>query len=118
MSWGHAGAFSNGGRTVVSLLPESDLGIVVLANAFPTGLPEALADSFLDLVFEGAPARDYLAPWNALYESLFGPQIAEARATYATAPDPATPALPAAAYAGRYANAYVGEAQVVEDGGG
>ena len=53
VSWGHAGAFSNGGRTVVSLLPESNLGIVVLANAFPTGLPEALADSFLDLVFDG-----------------------------------------------------------------
>ena len=35
------------------------LGIVVLANAFPTGVPEGLADSFFDLVFDGAPTQDY-----------------------------------------------------------
>lgn len=118
VAWGHAGAFSYGGRTVVALLPDSDLGIVVLANAFPSGVPEALADSFFDLVFDGAPAQDYLAPWNALYASLFEPAIAEAKATYARAPDPATPALPPAAYAGRYGNAYVGEAEVVAEAGG
>lgn len=116
-AWGHAGAFSMGGRTVVSLLPDRRLGIVVLANAFPTGVPEAIADSFLDLVFAGRVERDYLAPWNALYESLFGPAIAAAKALYAAPPQPATPALPARAYVGRYANAYAGEAVVSEAGG-
>ncbi len=48
--WGHAGAFSQGARTVVNLLPSEDLGIVVLTNAFPTGVPEGLADSFFDLI--------------------------------------------------------------------
>ena len=38
--------------------------------------------------------------------------VAEAKATYASPPDPATPALPPAAYAGAYANAYVGAARV------
>jgi CubicO group peptidase (beta-lactamase class C family) len=56
--WGHAGAFSNGARTVVNLLPSEDLGIVLLANAFPTGIPEAVANTFFDLVFEGEPTRD------------------------------------------------------------
>lgn len=114
--WGHAGAFSVGARTLVSLLPDSGLGIVVLANAFPTGVPEALADSFFDLVFDGKPAQDYLVAWNAAYSGLFGPAIAAAKASFAKAPTPASPARPAEAYTGRYANAYVGAATVSADG--
>ena len=112
LAWGHAGAFSYGARTVVTLLPESRLGIVVLANAFPTGVPEAVADSFLDLAIDGDLARDYLGPWNAIYASLFEPAVAEAKARFATPPQPATPARPPEAYAGRYTNAYVGDALV------
>ena len=33
----HAGAFSRGARTLVSILPGEKLGIVVLSNAFPSG---------------------------------------------------------------------------------
>ncbi len=117
-TWGHAGAFSLGARTVVMLWPDADLGITVLANAFPTGAPEGVADSFADLVFDGAVARDYVAPWDAVYAGLFGPAVASAEATYAAKPDPATPALPASAYVGTYANPYVGEAVVAEDAGG
>ena len=51
--WDHAGAFSNGARTVVSLIPSEQLGIVVLSNAFPTGVPDAVADTFFDYVFKG-----------------------------------------------------------------
>ena len=45
-----------GARTLVTLYPDAKLGIVVLTNAFPTGVPEGLADSFFDLVFDGAPS--------------------------------------------------------------
>jgi CubicO group peptidase (beta-lactamase class C family) len=38
----HAGAFSMGARTLVKMLPAEDLGIIVLSNAFPTGVPEGL----------------------------------------------------------------------------
>jgi CubicO group peptidase (beta-lactamase class C family) len=114
VSWGHAGAFSVGGRSVVTLWPEAELGIVALANAFPTGAPEVIADSFADLVFEGVVAQDYAAAWDAIYAGLFGPDIDAAIARYAAPPDPATPALPAAAYVGTYANAYVGDAVVSE----
>lgn len=117
LAWGHAGAFSMGVRTLVSLLPERRLGIVVLANAFPTGVPEAIADSFFDLVLLDRVAQDYVTPWNALYESLFGPAVAAVKAMYASPPRPATPALPASAYVGRYANTYAGEATVSESGG-
>jgi hypothetical protein len=116
--WGHAGAFSTGARTVVSLLPAEDLGIIVLSNAFPTGAPEAVADTFFDLVFDGAPERDWLEPWNNLYDSMFGPAIEAANAVYGAPPADATPALPLSAYAGTYANDYLGDAVVVEEGEG
>ncbi len=116
--WGHAGAFSNGARTVVSLLPGEGLGIVVLANAFPTGVPEAVAGTFFDLVFDGRPEQDWLEPWNKLYESLFGPAIEAAGAAYGTPPADAAPALPLSAYAGAYANDYLGRAVVAEEDGG
>lgn len=116
LSWGHAGAFSQGARTLVSLLPNSGLGIVVLANAFPTGVPEGLADSFFDFVFDGALAQDYLTGWNNAYLGLFGPAMAAARAAFAAPPDPASPARPAEAYLGRYANAYIGPVAVTGQG--
>lgn len=116
--WGHAGAFSDGARTLVTLLPSEQLGIVVLANAFPTGLPEGLADTFFDLVFTGAATRDWVSEWNAIFASLFGPAIEAAKKVYGTPPASPAPALPLAAYAGIYANDYLGNAVVVEEDGG
>jgi hypothetical protein len=116
LSWGHAGAFSVGARTLATLYPDQQLGIIVLANAFPTGVPEGLADSFADLVFKGAVEKDWTQDWNAIYGSLFGLAIEAAKATYAKKPAPATPALPAAAYVGTYANDYVGPATVTAEG--
>lgn len=115
--WGHAGAFSNGARTVVNLLPDAQLGIVVLSNAFPTGAPEAVADTFFDLVFDGSTSRDWLSDWNALYGSLFGPAVAAARATFGNPPAKPVPELPAAAYVGIYAADYIGSAMIVDDEG-
>lgn len=37
LSWGHAGAFSVGARTLVTLYPDAGIGMSVLSNAFPTG---------------------------------------------------------------------------------
>ncbi len=116
LAWGHAGAFSQGARTFVVLYPDAQLGVTVLANAFPTGVPEGIADSFADLVFDGTIAQDYVTAWNGVFDGLFGPALAATARTYASPPSPPTPALPAAAYLGVYANAYVGAAEVVQDG--
>ncbi|MDP4024174.1 serine hydrolase [Methylobacterium sp. NEAU 140] len=110
--WGHAGAFSVGAQTLVSLHPASRLGIVVLTNAFPSGVPEGLADSLADLAFDGRVGRDWVTAWGTAYEALFAPAIAASKAAYAAPPADATPPLPLAAYAGQYANAYVGPAAV------
>lgn len=117
LSWGHAGAFSVGARSLVTLYPDSDLGIVVLTNAFPTGVPEGLSDSFADMVFDGQVGTDWVAVWDSAYAGLFGPAIAAAKATYAKPPSPATPALANSAYAGHYANGFIGNAEVVEEAG-
>ncbi len=116
LTWGHAGAFSVGSRTLATLYPDEDLGIVVLANAFPTGVPEGLADSFADLAFKGTVDRNWTESWNAAYGSLFGPAVDASKATYGTKPSAGTPALSPAAYAGAYANDYVGSATVKADG--
>jgi CubicO group peptidase (beta-lactamase class C family) len=116
--WSHAGAFSTGARTVASLIPAEQLGIAVLSNAFPTGVPDGLADTFFDLVLTGKPTRDWVADWNNIYGQLFGPAIEAAVKRYGTPPAAPLPALPLSAYAGTYANPYIGEAVVAEKDGG
>ena len=115
--WGHAGAFSQGARTLVTLVPSQKLGIVVLTNAFPTGVPEGLADTFLARLFGVEADRDWIADWNKLYTSMFGPAIDAARAKYDNPPANARPALAPAAYAGTYVNDYLGTAVVAAAGG-
>ncbi len=118
LQWGHAGAFSNGARTLVSILPEHGIGVVILANAFPTGLPEGLADSLFDLVFKGKVEKDWTGRWDAAYAGLFGPAIEAAKARFANPPSEPAPALAEAAYLGRYGNDYLGAATVSRENGG
>lgn len=107
----HAGAFAQGARTIVTINPAQKLGIVVLTNAFPTGLPEALADSLFDLVRHGELTQDWLANWNGFFEEMSA-AFGASGAPFATLPAAPTPALPAHAYTGVYANAYVGQVTI------
>ncbi|PBB84016.1 MULTISPECIES: serine hydrolase [unclassified Mesorhizobium] len=118
LSWGHAGAFSVGARTLVTIFPHEKLGIVILTNAFPTGVPEGLSDCLADLVFDGKVEGDWIAAWNGIYGGLFGPAVEAAKAAYAAPPSPARPARPADAYAGRYASDFIGDAVVSGAGDG
>lgn len=118
LSWGHAGAFSVGARTVVTLFPKEKLGIVILTNAFPTGVPEGLSDSFADLVFDGSVERDWIKAWDGIYNGMFGPVVEAAKAAYARPPSPPRPAAPASAYAGHYANDFIGDAVISSAGDG
>lgn len=116
--WSHSGAFSAGARTLVHLLPVEKLGIVVLGNAFPTGVAEGIAATFFDELFIGKASRDWIAHWNNLYDDKFGVAVQkEAMAPYASPPASSTPALPLSSYVGTYSNSYVGDVRVVETGG-
>ena len=118
LMWGHAGAFSQGARSNVGLSPADQLGIVVLANAFPSGVPEGITDSFFDLVHAGHVTKDWVKDWNAVFASLFGPASEAAKERYSKPPAMPAAALPPAAYVGKYANDYIGEAEVAEGDGG
>jgi len=118
LSWGHAGAFSVGARSLVTLYPEAQLGIVVLTNAFPTGVPEGLADNFFDMVFDGKPGKDWIGPWNAAYTGMFAPAADAAKKAFAPPPGGVLPALPLESYEGTYGNDYLGRAQVMRSGDG
>ncbi|MEA5389991.1 serine hydrolase [Cyanobium gracile UHCC 0139] len=110
---GHSGAFDLGAATAVYLLPAESLGIIVLSNSQPLGVPEALSLSFLDLATTGAVQRDYLATLRPLFRGM-------EQQDYPAVVTPARPlpARPAAAYTGSYANPYVGQAAVVRRGDG
>jgi CubicO group peptidase (beta-lactamase class C family) len=113
---GHAGAFSLGARTAVSVRPAQQLAVVTLTSAFPTGVPDGLNDCLFDLVEHGRLTQDWIAGWNTLYAGI-GAAFAASGEPYETAPASPSPALPASAYTGSYANDYAGLVEISgEDG--
>jgi CubicO group peptidase (beta-lactamase class C family) len=117
----HRGEHNAGACTEVALLPGENLGIAVLCNAFPSGLPEGLRQCFFDLVLEGKLEKDWVEHWEALYDKL--PEIlrglAQGETTdYSKPPARPAPALAASAYVGTYQSDYAGTAEVVEKGEG
>lgn len=115
--YGHAGAFSLGARTTVKLLPAASLGIVVLANAFPSGAPEGIASSFFDLVKHGGVTQDWMSYWDGLFQGLYD-SFSVVGEPYETPLADPSPALASGAYTGTYRNDYVGEVEVAGSGGG
>lgn len=106
----HSGAFNLGAATAITLLPAEGLGIAVLTNGSPIGVPESISAAFLDLVQTGEVRMDYLPLLARVFAQLLA-------STYpvVTAP-PAAPALPLGRYTGTYRNAYVGTVEVIAAG--
>jgi hypothetical protein len=102
---------SRSARTVASLRPVHQLGGVVLSSAFPTGVPDGLADGLFDLVEHGSLTRDWIAGWNPIYAGI-GAAFAASGEPYESAPASPAPALPASAYTGVFANDYVGTVEI------
>jgi CubicO group peptidase (beta-lactamase class C family) len=110
----HSGAFDLGAATSVFLVPEEQLGIVVLSNARPIGVPEAVGASFLDLALTGRMERDWFAIYGRAFAAMDAPP---GTVDYSKPPDRPSPPLPPAAYLGRYENDYYGDVEVVEKNG-
>jgi hypothetical protein len=113
----HSGGFFLGAATAVYLLPAERVGIVVLTNGAPIGLPESIALSFLDTVQRGAPQQDYVAILGAAFRQVGAPTYGTA-VDYSRPPAGAGPPMALAAYAGAYANDYFGEIRVEAAPGG
>lgn len=97
----HSGAFGLGASTAVYLRPGDGLGIVVLTNGYPMGVPEAIALTFLDLATIGAPRVDFLDAIGPIIEASVAPPYGDAVATPPAAPHPP---LEMDAYLGTYHN--------------
>ena len=113
---GHAGAFHLGAATAVALLPGEQLGIVVLTNGRPEGIPDAISSGFLDIAQNGNATVDWLGFFGGLYSRLDESEKPEV--DYSQAPAQVAPARANNAYVGTYANPYYGPLSVVEDGAG
>ena len=111
----HSGAFALGAGTCYVMIPDLDIGVVVLTNAAPCGAAETLAREFLDLVEFGHVTKDWFAQISPVFTAMLKPEgdLVDKRP-----PDNPAPAGPASVYAGSYANGYFGDVAVVEAGSG
>src|SRR6266540_434213 len=113
----HSGAFALGAATHVNLVPAEQLGIVVLTNAYPIGIAEALGTTFVDTALYGKPTQD----WLAIFKQAFSNPAAVGTVLgfdYSKPPASPAPALRNSAYVGRYTNDFFGEISIIEKDGG
>ena len=113
----HSGAFALGAATHVNLVPAEQLGIVVLTNAYPIGIAEALGTIFLDTALYGKPTQD----WLVLFKQRFSNPTAIGTVLgfdYSKPPASPAPASKNSAYLGRYTNDYFGDISIIEKDSG
>ncbi len=110
---GHSGAFDLGTATAVYMLPSEQIGIVVLENGTPIGVPETIGVSFLDFFHYGYAKNDYFAIFNPIFEGMLR-ETENSSPNYSKLPPPqnSSPAGPLSGYAGTYFNSYYGKLQI------
>jgi CubicO group peptidase (beta-lactamase class C family) len=96
----HSGAFALGAGTAVDLRPADKLGIVILTNGEPIGVPEALIKCFFDLMSTGKVQRDWVELMGFRMEAAMHPDGVEKSAS---------------AYVGTYGNEYYGDIVIEEE---
>lgn len=114
VSISHSGAFGWGTATNATMIPDLDLGIVVLTNGAPSGVPEAIVSEFVDLVQFGEETRPWLDLWPSVFAHFSDPAgdlVGE------TAPADAAPAGASSDYVGIYTSPYFGDFVVTESNG-
>ncbi len=114
----HSGAFFVGTGTAVRLSPSDQLGIIVLTNALPTGLAEAITYTFFDLYKEGAPTQNWLTILGDFFRTMIENSNNESKDySKLTPPASPTPSGPLSAYVGTYRNNYYGDVEITQERG-
>lgn len=108
--WTHAGALTAGARSIATFYPDEGFAVAVLSNAHPTGAPEAVSDSLVDLVLSGGDGPDTIETWDRIYTSTV--PGSPSYTSYISSSQWPSPALPSEAYAGTYQNPFAGTAVV------
>jgi CubicO group peptidase (beta-lactamase class C family) len=70
---GHSGAFALGAGTAMTFFPAERIGIVVLTNGQPTGIAEAMVESFYDDVFRDTQTENWLSVIGPYFERMMNP---------------------------------------------
>jgi hypothetical protein len=99
-----------------TLIPDLNLGVVVLTNAEESGAHAAIAYSVVDR-YLGAPATDWVAAFKELSRIEAAEGAAEERRAAGSRDANSRPSLPLARYAGRYRDAWYGDVVVEERNG-
>ncbi|WP_346350968.1 serine hydrolase [Oceanimonas sp. AH20CE76] len=111
---GHSGAFLLGASTAFQLWPAADIGMVVLTNGGPVGVPESLIADFTDTVRYGSPQRDWYAAYREPMKTLYQP-VGDLAGQQA--PASPTPAQANESYTGEYKSTYFGPAVITQQQG-
>jgi CubicO group peptidase (beta-lactamase class C family) len=109
----HSGAFLLGSGTSIYMVPSEQIGILVLGNSTPIGLPEAICLSFLDFFHYGAAKLDYLTELEKIFKQLRdAAQNASPNYSEIKPPPNPSPAKPLSSYVGKYSSKYYGMLEV------
>src|SRR5215469_10790196 len=110
---GHSGAFLLGTSTAVYMIPEEHIGIVVLVNGTPTGVPETVCLTFLDYFRFGEAKRNYMSLAGPVFQGMWKENQDVAK-DYSTMEAPKQPAAAKdlSSYAGTYVSQLYGTLQI------
>lgn len=110
---GHGGLLT-GFVSQIALVPQLDLGVVVLTNQLSTGAYWAIIHEILDY-YMGAESFDWIAGYKRAWDRSNTRQDSIAQASQPIQPDPHIPrSLPIAAYTGAYKDPFVGRMVITE----
>lgn len=106
---GHSGAFLLGTSTAVYMIPEEHIGVVVLVNGTPTGVPETICLTFLDYLRHGEQKRDYMSLLRPIFDNMMK-ETEDVGKDYAKLAAPKKPAVAKdlGSYSGTYVSQYYG----------
>jgi CubicO group peptidase (beta-lactamase class C family) len=111
---GHSGAFALGAGTAMTFFPVERVGAVVLTNGRPTGIAEAMIESFYDDLFHGGQTQDWIAVIGPYFERMMNPPPSK---DFPHPPGDAVTPGPDERYLGVYANDLYGPLEVRQASG-
>ncbi|CAM4004868.1 serine hydrolase [Bordetella muralis] len=114
----HNGAFEEGINTRVSFLPAQGLGIVILTNTPPMGVPDALEYKLMTLLFGDRPDQDIWPDLRDKWHEALAQLLDRPGRLHGTPPAGSDQVIDAKRYVGRYTHPYYGDIVIRQEGNG